>query len=253
MSFKIFRSVKLIIDRGNTFSKLAVFQDDSLIHFENTSKDLLNEVKKIKATYPEIQSSILSSVAGVDDELIDFLTSSTKFIELDHQTKVPFINKYMTLETLGKDRIAIASAAVTMFPKENVLAIDMGTCITYDFVNSYSEYLGGSISPGFSLRFKSLHEFTHALPMLDLPKHEMEVNLTGSSTVDSISSGVVLGVKSELEGIIERYNTLYPQLKVIISGGDHNYFDSLVKNDIFAAPNIVVNGLKKILDFNEEK
>ena len=244
--------LKLVIDIGNTVTKIAVFDDDELIKFFTVDDNPAITVKDILSSFPEIKSSILSTVAGVSTSLKDMLQSAGRFIELDKNTVVPFVNLYATPDTLGKDRIAIAVAAVSKFPHSNVLVIDVGTCITYDFINSNSEYLGGAISPGFSLRFKSLHEFTHSLPLLNMPVHKNETKLTGATTQESIFSGVINGVKSEVENIINQYKSLYPQLKVIISGGDHYYFDSLVKNDIFAAPNIVVYGLKKILDFNEK-
>lgn len=244
--------LKLVIDIGNTVTKIAVFDDDELIEFYTVYDNPAIKVKEILISFPEIKSSILSTVAGISTSLKKILQSTGTFIELDNNTSVPFVNLYETPDTLGKDRIAIAVAAVSKFPCNNVLVIDVGTCITYDFINSNSEYLGGAISPGFALRFKSLYEFTHSLPLLKLPDTDKEIKLTGATTHESIFSGVIYGVKSEVEHIINQYKSLYPQLKVIISGGDHNYFDSLVKNDIFAAPNIVVYGLKKILDFNEK-
>jgi len=162
------------------------------------------------------------------------------FVELNHSTPVPFINKYRTPETLGKDRIAIASAAVQLFPNENVLVIDTGTSITYDLVTSKEEYIGGGISPGLNMRFKALHNFTHRLPLVKMQDAEAKINLVGDSTETSILSGVVVGAKAEVENIINQYCSLYSSLKIIISGGDHKYFEKLLKSNIFAAPNIVV-------------
>ena len=174
------------------------------------------------------------------------------FIELNHSTPVPFINSYTTPDTLGKDRIAIASAATKKYPGENVLIIDTGTSITYDFVTSNKEYLGGSISPGLNMRFKALHNFTHRLPLINLPDPDTEINLVGDSTESSILTGVVNGLIAEVENIIVQYNTKFSPLILVISGGDYKYFEKLVKSNIFAAPNIVVYGLKCILDFNEK-
>src|SRR5690606_35225396 len=116
-------------------------------------------------TYP-IESSIVADVSFYDESINDFLRASSRFMLLTHETEVPFVNRYLSPETLGKDRIALAAGAVDIFPDENVLAIDAGTCITYDFISAEKEYLGGSISPGLSMKFKALHNYTARLPLL---------------------------------------------------------------------------------------
>lgn len=244
--------MKLVIDIGNSFTKLAVFSGDEIIDFITNEIVSLELLKSILHKYPQIGSSILSSVAEHDPGLVDFLSQIGFFIELSHSTKVPFKNSYSTPNTLGKDRIAIAAAAAHLYPNENVLVIDTGTSITYDLVLSSGEYVGGGISPGLNMRLNALHNFTHRLPLINLPDPETEINLVGNSTESSIQSGVVNGLKAEVENIINQYNNSFSPLKVMISGGDYKYFERLVKSDIFAAPNIVVFGLKYILDFNEK-
>jgi len=243
--------LKLVVDIGNSFTKLAVFSNDEIIDFQTIEKIDIEYLRLTIKKHPKISSSILSSVALHDIQLNDFLSQNGFFIELTHTTPVPFKNKYGTPDTLGKDRIAIASAAVQLYPKENVLIIDTGTSITYDIVNSNKEYHGGGISPGLNMRFKALHNFTHRLPLVQIPSAETNINLVGDSTESSITTGVVNGVLAEVENIITQYSSVYSPLKIIISGGDYKYFERLVKSNIFASPNIVVRGLKNILDFNE--
>jgi type III pantothenate kinase len=245
--------LKLIIDIGNSFAKVAVFDNNEIIDFQINEKVDIKLLRKVFQKFPQINSSILSSVAQHDLQLVDLMAQNGFFVELNHSTPVPFINKYRTPETLGKDRIAIASAAVQLFPNENVLVIDTGTSITYDLVTSKEEYIGGGISPGLNMRFKALHNFTHRLPLVKMQDAEAKINLVGDSTETSILSGVVVGARAEVENIINQYCSLYSSLKIIISGGDHKYFEKLLKSNIFAAPNIVVRGLNYILDFNESK
>lgn len=245
--------MKLVIDIGNSFTKLAVFKSDEIIDFKVIEKVTIDVLEDIFREYPQISSSIISSVAVHDISLNEYLIQRGFFIELNHSTPVPFINRYDTPETLGKDRIAIASAAVHKYPGDNVLIIDTGTSITYDLVTSQKHYLGGGISPGLNMRFKALHNFTHRLPLIKLPEPIAEINLVGTSTESSLLTGVVNGLIAEVENIIVQYNTKFSPLKILISGGDYKYFERLVKSNIFAAPNIVVFGLKCILDFNEEK
>ncbi len=243
--------MKLIIDIGNTRTKLAVFSNnetEELFVTENLSVKLLTKVAK---KYPAIGSAILSSVKDYPTEVDDFLRDRFYFLKLDKHTPLSVKILYKSPQTLGKDRIAIAAASQALFPGENVLTIDAGTTITYDFVNEKGEYPGGSISPGIQMRLKALHVFTEKLPLVDafIP----DIDLVGYDTRSSILSGVLNGVVAEVDGIITAYRAHYPQLKVVLSGGDEKYFDKRLKNNIFALPNFVLNGLKKILDFNEEK
>ena len=244
-------NLKLIIDIGNSFSKLAVFDGDEIIDFHIVEKIDIAFLTNVYSRFPEISSSIISSVALHDLSMIDFVSHRGTTIELNQSTPVPFINNYKTPETLGKDRIAIASAAVKLFPGQNVLVVDTGTSITYDLVTADGEFIGGGISPGLNMRFKALHNFTHRLPLIQMNDAVGDINLVGNTTESSILTGVVVGARAEVEGIINQYSSIYSSLKIIISGGDHKYFEKLVKSNIFAAPNIVIRGLNYILDFNE--
>ncbi len=245
--------MKLIVDIGNTFCKLAVFDEDIMIHFESIKRATVNHISLLVKKFPRINSSILSSVALHDVKINELLMQLGLFIELNHKTPTPFIGKYHTPLTLGKDRIAIASAAATLYPTDNTLVIDAGTSVTYDFITSKNEHLGGSISPGLNMRLESLHNLTHKLPLIELPKYDINIPLIGNTTESSILSGVVNGLIAETESIINQYSSSFSPLKIIISGGDYKYFEKLVKSNIFATSNIVITGLKSILDFNEKK
>lgn len=243
--------MNLVIDYGNTLRKIALYDKQNMVYFKvlkelgaQTLQDLLPDKKAIT-------SAILSSVADCPPELRDLLSRSFRFIELDEHTPTPVINKYRTPGTLGKDRLASVVAAQERFPRQNILVIDAGTCITYDFINARNEYLGGGISPGIHMRFKALHTFTAHLPFIEL--EPASPHLIGSSTTDSILSGVLNGVVAEINGIIDLYRLEYPDIKIILSGGDTNYFDKRLKNNIFALPNLVLEGLSLILTFNLEE
>jgi type III pantothenate kinase len=244
--------LKLVVDIGNTFTKLAVFHDDEIIDVKVVENPTITNFEAVFNLYPEIKSSILSSVGNQKPELLNFLSEKGNFLDLHHNTPIPFNNKYCSPESLGKDRIAIAAAAVKLYPNTNVLVIDSGTCITYDLITSDGNYLGGGISPGLKMRFEALHNFTHRLPLIEIPECSTKIELLGNTTESSILSGVIIGLKGEIEYTINQYEMSFSPLKTVISGGDYKYFDKLLKSNIFATPNIVVRGLKNILDFNEK-
>lgn len=241
-----------VLDRGNTLIKTALFQQHNILNVRRFNSLSGNELSllldELEQEYNvNIKYSIFSSVVNENKELHDTLKQRTQFLALDHATDLPIKNLYKTPQTLGKDRIAAVIGASTLYPEQDLLIIDAGTCITFDFINTNKEYLGGSISPGINLRFKALHNFTGNLPLIQPIE---KTNLIGNSTENSILSGVINGVREEVDGIIGRYISSYPEMKVIFTGGDVKYFDKYVKNNIFAVDNLVVKGLKDILLYN---
>lgn len=248
--------MKLILDFGNTFQKIAVFENHELESLKIFEKQDFSKIeayltknvqgdRKISKTIPAILSSVISYPASFRR----FMSENYNFIELNENTTVPINNKYKTTSTLGKDRLAAIVGANHLFPGSNVLAIDCGTCITFDLITKSGEYLGGGISPGISMRFKALHNFTDKLPLMSNTNFS---ELIGTTTEESILSGVLNGAVAELEGIIQKYKNKFPELNIVLSGGDFNYFDKRLKNNIFAVPNLVLLGLNKILDQNVE-
>jgi type III pantothenate kinase len=238
---------RLIIDIGNSFVKVAVFDDTEVVFYDklkDVDKDFLEDVN----INHKISSSILSSVREHQSEMESFLKNNFFHITLDNNTKLPFTNKYKTPETLGRDRIAVVAGGLKMFSGNDLLIIDAGTSITFDYVNENKEYSGGAISPGLIMRFKALHTFTGKLPLITNIEN---VDLIGYDTNTSILSGVVNGTIAEIDGIIHSYQQRFPNLKILITGGDYIYFVKKLKNSIFAAPNLVLQGLNEILRFNE--
>jgi type III pantothenate kinase len=242
--------MNLIVDVGNTFVKFAVYNQNKLVDkvlgelndFESTMLDVFKE-------NPSINKAIVSSVGKLKTGHVKLLKDQVEVLELSHTLKLPFKNLYATPKTLGVDRIALVSASVEQFPDHNVLIIDAGTCITYDFVNTKNEYLGGAISPGIRLRYRTLNNLTANLPLLNT---EMPQDILGDSTQNSIHSGVVFGVLKEIDGVIDEYVKKYSDLTVILTGGDTKFLSNQLKNSIFANSNFLLEGLNFILEYNSQ-
>ena len=240
--------MNLIIDVGNSFVKLAIFKGEKLKSKEVVeTKDVLDCITMLNNKYPSIKRAIISSVGKLKKSDINTIDKTFSLLALDSNIKLPFNNLYKTPKTLGVDRIALVSASVEKFPNTNALIIDAGSCITYDFVTSKNEYLGGAISPGLNMRYKSLNTFTANLPLLELENPD---NIIGKSTKESIHSGVVYGVLNEIDGIIQKYKLKYPDLTVILTGGDAKFLSKQLKSSIFANSNFLLEGLNFILQFN---
>ena len=238
----------LVIDIGNSFTKLAYFTDDKLIkklQFKNTSTEISSDLKSIESDYYVIISSVSTNVF---DFVYSIIKTKTKNILIfSNQTKIPIINKYLTPETLGLDRLAAIIGANTLYPKTDLLVFDAGTALTIDFINKQGEYIGGNISPGINLRYKSLHDNTSKLPLLK--KTEKFVEL-GNSTNEAIISGVQKGILLEVDSYISEFKKNYNNLMVVFTGGDCFFFEKNLKNSIFANQNLVSIGLLEILKFN---
>ncbi|MFD2516959.1 type III pantothenate kinase [Salinimicrobium flavum] len=240
--------MNLIIDVGNTLVKLAVFQGAELIGKIIVEKrDLEKKLSEISQTHPGISGVIVSRVSPANFLWPSHLQRNAKILELSPGIVLPFENLYATPQTLGNDRIALAAAASKMYRDRNVLVIDAGTCITYDFKNKENQYLGGAISPGLHMRFRALNAFTANLPLVELQK---DLKLTGNSTITSINSGVVYGILKEIDGVIEEYAAQYDKMVTIITGGDAHFLSINLKNSIFANSNFLLEGLNYILEFN---
>lgn len=247
----IHKNMNLIIDVGNTYTKIGIF-DDSKIIYKTTiqQENLLDTLQDMQSKYTNVTHAIISSVSNIHKKQIAHIKRLYHTLVLDHSTKIPFKNLYETPTTLGIDRIALVAAATHQFPDKNVLIIDVGTCITYDFKNKKEEYLGGAIAPGIQLRYNSLHHYTAKLPLLST---KMPKNTIGKTTEQSMHSGVIYGILYEIEGTIAEYRNIYDDLTVILTGGDAHFLSKRLKNGIFATSNFLLEGLNCILAFNNNR
>jgi type III pantothenate kinase len=243
--------MNLIIDIGNTFVKIFVFETNKIIHFQ---QNRTNEKIRNPEYFYEIQGirhAIVSSVSEISEEISNILKKiNGNVIILDQNTPIPIKNLYKTPETLGKDRLAGIVGAYNIYKQQNVLAIDAGTAIKFDLINKHAEYIGGNISPGLDMRFRALNYFTKKLPLLQKKDSNP---LLGTSTEEAIVAGVQNGLVFEIEAYIDKLKADFENLKIILTGGDTFFFAHQLKNTIFAEPNLVAIGLNYILQYNVEK
>lgn len=239
--------MNLIVDIGNSRIKLAVFELDKLKSVIITSPSALKESMNMLKRNFKIDKAIVSSVTEIPTVLVNFLNDLPFSMQLSNKTNVPFINLYETPQTLGVDRIALVSAASFQFPKQDVLVIDAGTCITYDFLTNKNSYEGGAISPGINMRLKAMNYYTKKLPLIRFDEKELEI---GNNTENAILFGAVNGVLAEIEGFISHFSSKSEKLTVVLTGGDSIFLAKRLKNSIFANSNFLLEGLNSILAYN---
>jgi type III pantothenate kinase len=240
----------LAIDVGNSRIKVAVFEHNKQIELFifDPEKSEIN-FKKILKKYPKAHKAILSSVGKLDSDTEKLIHSTFQTEIVSHKTSFPFTNTYKTPATLGIDRMALAAGAVLSYPKQNRLVIDAGTCITYDFVDEHDNYIGGAISPGLKIRYRSLNNFTEKLPLLE--KKEIDIFI-GNSTENSIHSGIINGLCYEIDGFITQYFGKFQDLTIILTGGDTDFLAKRLKNTIFANSNFLLESLNLLSIYSNE-
>lgn len=236
----------LIVDIGNTSIKLALFNAKTMKHFKQLNKPTLKQVKAFIGS-KNIEACMLANVSNTHKTIVSYLQSTFSTYNISDLRKQKFdfgfINTYKTPLTLGADRIANATAAAMLYPTKNVLLIDMGTCLKVDLIIK-QKYLGGSISPGLTMRFKALNHFTGQLPLISVTTN---YSYPGNNTLTSIQSGVQKGFFYETESHINHFKKLYKPLHIILTGGDSRLFARHTKKHIFADPFFTLKGLYFIL------
>ena len=242
--------MNLVIDIGNTLVKVYLFGNDEIISKKTLDEiSLITYVKSLLRDH-DIKNIICSTVTKSYRNELNGLNKYINYFELlDNDLRIPFHNKYKTKTSLGQDRIGLVSAAYFKLPSENTLVVDVGTCITYDFIDSKNIYHGGAISPGINMRYKSFSEFTSNLPLLEFN----DVNkIIGSTTDESIHIGVLTGIIGEINEHINRLEEKHLKLNIIITGGDSTFLLNKIKNAIFEDQDFLAIGLNNILKYNEE-
>lgn len=238
--------MNLCVDIGNTQIKMGYYNKQGFLEDVTVLSDwkAINLEENLKEW--KIERAIISSVRQEDKELTQYLEERLEDVHiLSTALPLPIVVEYATPETLGNDRLAVAVAAAAIFPDRNVLIVDAGTCITYDFVKE-GHYLGGSILPGIDMRFRAMHEFTAKLPLVESTNLH---SFVGYNTETSLQTGVLYGVLHELEGFAAQYREQFGPIIVMVTGGSLPYFESQLKNKIFAQYNLVLDGLNVILEY----
>jgi type III pantothenate kinase len=233
--------MNIAVDYGNTSAKVGIFKDGQL-----HDKRLFQDPTALRAFLESYHAEniIVSSVSHPAEDVLLWSVARGKKISLSYQLPLPVKILYVTPQTLGVDRIAAVCGALEIFPNQDCLVIDAGTCITYEFIDHRENYYGGGISPGIAMRFEAMHRFTSRLPLVQ-PTHLAP--LVGNSTETSMQSGVINGVRSEVEGIVQKYRDQYPHVKSILCGGDAAFFEGQINENLFVSPDLVLIGLNRIL------
>lgn len=238
--------MNLTIDIGNTYTKLGFFRGLALVttlKFSNSEQ--INWQSIIGQN--KVEKSILSRV-NKKEEKFDELRAKTQFIEANHSLQLPFTSDYKPFISLGIDRVVALAASTSLYPNQNVLVIDAGSCITYDLITQDAHHLGGSISPGIEMRYRSMSTFTDQLPKLSLAEIE---GFAPTTTQDAMHHGVISGIIAEIDAFVLEYGKLVPNFTIILTGGDASFLSNRVKNGILADANFLAFGLNMLLETNK--
>jgi type III pantothenate kinase len=239
-------STTICFDFGNTRLKAAVFVDSALEEVVALQNDSIDAVHALMDRV-QPQKTILSSVINHDAQIEALLSAKSDFHKLNHLSKLPFTTPVGKPETIGADRLALAAAAVYFYPEKNNLVIGLGTCVTYNFINKFHEFIGGAISPGLEMRLRSLNQYTAKLPLV---KPDWNVSIIGYDTNTNILSGVVIGMAKEIDGFVQAYEEKFGNFNALLTGGDSGILGSHLKKKIFADPELIFKGLYALSEVN---
>lgn len=243
--------MNLCIDQGNSRTKIALFKEDGRIVKSYIYKQFHSvDVEHLCQLYP-VTDSIISSVSTIEPAVVNTLIRRTKhFILFDHQTPIPLKNLYDTPQTLGQDRLAAAVGANSLCPNENLLIVDAGSAITYDFVSEQNEYMGGNIAPGIKMRLTVLKQMTKRLPLVEVDENQL-IPLFGRNTADAITAGVLRGIMFEVKGYMRTLEERVEHYRTFLTGGNANFIYTNIKKDAQFEKHLVLIGLNKILEYNK--
>lgn len=243
-------ATKLCIDWGNSLVKMAIFDQQDAITSRHTveAADVLSALQDDILPKFKPDAAIICSVTNQHNDALSLLKDHVKHVLLlDSNTPLPIMNAYMSPETLGADRIAMAVAAHVQEPLKNNLVICAGTCVTYNFVGKNKTFRGGAIAPGLQMRLQAMHHFTDKLPEVSL---DGDLLLLGYDTATCMRSGALFGMAAEMEGMANAYAAQYPDFNAILTGGDAPQFAGKLKSQIFADPELLLKGLNQIIKYN---
>ncbi len=238
----------IAVDLGNTCIKAGIFDGSTLVESYRWDNDQ-HQLEQVLSSQ-QLSHSIVSSVVESDQEIKELLRNHTQCMVLNQHTPLPFLNAYLSSDSLGMDRVALAAAAFEQYPHNNNLIISVGTAITYNVVMSNRAFRGGNITPGIQMRLQALHHFTDKLPLVN---SKGDTTLLGYDTESSIRSGVINGVAFEIDGFIDAYRAQFKEINVFLTGGDVSILGSKIKNTTFVDPNLQLKGLNSILRYNVTK
>ncbi|MGB3800752.1 MAG: type III pantothenate kinase [Lewinella sp.] len=236
---------QLVIDIGNSGSKAAIFGGDELLSpVHRFAPDDWERIDGL-ATNPGVKNIIYSTVANVpSDRWIDKWKAAGRGVyTLDRQRSLPFVSDYLSPETLGQDRIAVVAGTLGRYTTPR-LVVDAGSCVTLDLVEADGRYRGGNISPGVGMRLRAMHEGTARLPLVGIGPLKESV---GSSTETALRHGGILGVVYEIEGLCHRLRNTYPELQIVLTGGDALLLLPHFSISVHHSPQLVLHGLNQIL------
>jgi type III pantothenate kinase len=238
----------LLIAIGNTRIK-AMICDRTFIR-DCRERDFSNH---IIATYAYTHDQIAELIKHLDHQSFSLISIAsvvpdlkTPWHDLPHTqiittVDVPLEGLY---RSMGCDRALAAFGAGELYGYP-ILVIDAGTAITLTAIDPYKKLIGGAIMAGLRSQFAMLHENPAALPMLMAP--ENLPNRWAIDTNSAIQTGIAHILLMGLQAYIDEWRSQYPQGKVIMTGGDADYFQKWGLVIDVVDPNLIFWGMIKVL------
>lgn len=252
----------LVIDIGNTNTNIGIYDKNGLIKVYGIASDhiktsdeygiLISSLLLTSDIKTKINACIISSVVPTLGETIKKAVEEYINVEvynLSYKSKLPVKILLDEPKEAGADRLANASAAAVLY-KLPVIVIDIGTATTFDIIDKNANFIGGIIAPGPLIQAKSLSQFTSKLPKL---KIEAPKNAIGRNTIDAMLSGIVMGHKKMVEGMVKLCEKELGEKATIVATGGFSkaLFSNMECNIDYINKDLTLFGLKTVYEINK--
>ncbi|KGR89235.1 pantothenate kinase [Ureibacillus massiliensis 4400831 = CIP 108448 = CCUG 49529] len=220
----------LVLDAGNSTIDLGVYKNNHLSHhwrmetnLHKTEDEYAMQVKMfflhVGIAIEDVKGVIISSV--VPTIMYSLEEMCRKYFKVNPLVVGPGVKtglniKYENPRQVGSDRIVNAVAAISEYGGRPLIIVDFGTAITYCYIDSKGDYIGGAITPGITISMDALFTEASKLPRIEIMK---PANVIGKNTVSAMQSGIFYGFIGQVEGIVSRIKEQSKEEPLVIATG----------------------------------
>lgn len=220
----------LTIDIGNSNINFGLYDGDQLLFVSR----LLTEIKKTEIEYAvlihhilhlqkldakKIHGTIISSVVPpltpVIREAIRLTVPGMPIMQVGPGIRTGLRICTNNPNELGADFVASSVGVIERYALPAAV-VDLGTATKISIVDQEHTFVGCSIMPGVMISLDALSSRANLLPNISL---EPPVPVIGTTTVDCMKSGVILGTASMLDGMLDRYEEKIGRMETVVACG----------------------------------
>lgn len=249
-----------LIDMGNTTLSIALWQGNAPLFSTRIATNRSWQSAEYTAAFaqilqdwgtPNLEGCALSSVVPALTEAVTtalFAATGLQPFVVSYAAKRSF--NVLTQDEIGADLLIGAEGAKTFYSAPAIVT-DLGSCTKFYALNAAGDVLGVSIAPGIELGLEAMVGRANHLRTVAMQAPTVAL---GTTTPQSIQSGVLLGAAALVEGMVQRIAAEMPTEnrtpQLILTGGLAPVVAPLVRLPLVLAPNLLFQGLHQFYQNN---